>query len=498
MIYWLLVIGLSASVFEVHAKAKHKDMFREVEINTSVSLTHPVMALDVLIDSGKELITLGVDEHAQRWLHLYTFDVDTGQYNNAQALKIPDAISRFDFSQPKDDTLQSIYFLDSHSVYQYDPISNRLVKWLDVKTLFLIDTPDYISRGNFVIELGDKHGLLFPGFESLTYIRQDQQSRVISQQLPVKAFSSIDNNSVRFKSQPYYIVDTNGDGFKDIVIAEQGRLSSFNQQPDMSIDPQPTLISLASDISALEWWYKRDATGEGLSQASLVYRRLSQLRDLNNDGIPDMVVKATQSSGVLDRENNFQVFIGKITNDTLSFGKTPSSLISAEGTLSGFELVDINQDGKLEVMLSGFDIGVSQIIGALLSGSIDQDVYIFAMDDDDVFDKDPSVSKEVELSFSLSSGQTGNPLVKLADVNGDKLKDLVLSTGTDKLKIYMATTGKRRFARRPIKYKTLLPQDASVVEVADLNGDGKDDLVLKYGRLDDESLANKIKLLIAN
>ena len=210
-----------------------------------------------------------------------------------------------------------------------------------------------------------------------------------------------------------------------------------------------------------------------------------------------MVVKATQSSGVLDRENNYQLFIGKMTNKVLHFSETPSSVISAEGTLSGFELVDINNDGKLEVMLSGFDIGLSQIIGALLSGSIDQDVYIFAMNDDDIFGNKPSVSKEVELTFSLSSGQTGSPLVKLVDINGDKLKDLVLSTGTNKLKVYLATTGKRRFSRRSIKYKTLLPQDASTVEVADLNGDGKDDLILKYGRLDDPALANKIKLLIA-
>ena len=497
LMYWFLLVGLSAPTFDAQAKAKKNDIFREVEINTPVTLTHPVMALELLQNPGKELLTFGVDQDAQRWLHMYTFDHDSGQYNNAQALKIPSSISRFDYSDANNNKLQSIYFLDSHSAYQYDPIKIKLVKWLDIKTIYLSEAPDYISRGNFVINLSSDDGLLLPGFDSLTYARKDQHGNVTIQNLPVRAFSNIDNDSVRFKPQPFFIVDTNSDGLKDIVIAAQGQLKSYDQVNNSAVNLQARTITLAHDISAIEWWYKRDATGEGLNQASLVYRRLSTLVDINNDGIVDMVVKATQSSGVLDRENNYQVFIGKMTNKVLHFSETPSSVISAEGTLSGFELVDINNDGKLEVMLSGFDIGLSQIIGALLSGSIDQDVYIFAMNDDDIFGNKPSVSKEVELTFSLSSGQTGSPLVKLVDINGDKLKDLVLSTGTNKLKVYLATTGKRRFSRRSIKYKTLLPQDASTVEVADLNGDGKDDLILKYGRLDDPALANKIKLLIA-
>jgi len=496
---WLLFIGVSLSFPQANAKSKTKDLFNELEIESPVLLTHPVMVLELLEHSGKELVTLGVDKQAQRWLHLYKFNDDVGNYQMAAALKLPNTIARFDISADNSGHLQSIYFLDANSVFQYDPALNSLRKLTDVRTLFIKDKPDYISRGNFVVDMNEDgiDELLLPGFEYLTLVKLVAQGRVMAQQLPIEAFSVIDDQVVKFKPQPYFIEDTNGDGLKDIVIAAEGKLQSYHQLTSSMISAVAQDITLASDISAIEWWHRRDHTGADLDQANLVYRRLSQLTDINHDGILDMVVKATESSGVLDRVNDFQVFMGEMTQEKLSFPAQPSSVISAEGTLSGFELVDIDNDNKLEVILAGFDIGLSQIIGALLSGSIDQDVYIFSLDEHDAFDKKPSVSKEVELSFSLSSGQTGSALVQLADINGDGLKDLLLSTGTKRLKVYFATTGKRRFARRSVKYKTLLPHDNSVVTVSDLNGDGKDDLVMKFGRLDDPDLAQKIKLLIA-
>jgi len=495
---WLL-IGLGVLASEVEAKRSTQALFSEFELESPVTLTHPVMVLNVMQSPSQELVTLGVDDDGQRWLHVYSFNQQSSRYSNTQALAIPDKISRFDISDKQSAGFQSLYFLDAKSVFEYDVSQNRLIKLFDTNTVFLSPTPDHISRGNFVIDLNEdgQDELLLPTFTTLNYFYRNQQGGWQAQALPIKAHSIIDDNKVQFKLPTYHIVDTNGDGKKDIVIAKQGMLQSFHQLPQGAVLTTAVAIKLADDIAGLEWWYKRDATGSGLNQANLVYRHLTQLRDINNDSITDMVVKSTKSSGVLDRENSYQIFIGTMDNGQLSFLDQPTSEIRAEGTLSGFELVDIDNDKKLEVALSGFDIGLSQIVGALLSGSIDQDVYIFVMNEDGVFGEEPSVSKEVELSFSLSSGQTGNPLVKLADVNGDNLKDLVLSTGTDKLKVYLATTGKRRFERRALKYKTQLPQDASVVEIADLNGDGKDDMVLKYGRLDDAAMRKKIKVLMA-
>lgn len=494
----IFFIGLGC-IANATAKNKTPALFQEHLIESSIALTHPVIVADLLPQLGKEIATLGVDEQGNRWLHIYEFDLQKESYQVASALKVAKNIARFDISDYSAGYQQSLYFLDKNSVFRFEPTTNSLEKIVDVKSIFLRDDPEYISRGDFVIDLNNDglDELLLAGFEWLNLIRLSGGEATI-QKLDSSAVAILDDNGIKFKPRPYFVQDADGDQRKDILIAAQGKLRGFYQQDNGTIANMAVDIPLAKDISAIEWWHKRNAAGEGLDQADLIYRRLSQLRDINNDGVVDMVVKATQSSGVLERVNDYQVFMGSLHSGELTFEPTPLSVISAQGTLSGFELVDINNDSVLEVILSGFDIGLSQIIGALLSGGIDQDVYLFSMGENGRFAKKPSVSKEVELSFSLSSGQTGSPVVKLADINGDKLKDLVLSDGTKKLKVYMASNNKRRFARRALKYRTQLPQNGSAITVDDLNNDGKDDLVMKYGRLDDAGLARSIRLLIAN
>ena len=255
-------------------------------------------------------------------------------------------------------------------------------------------------------------------------------------------------------------------------------------------------VPVKKSIHGQEWWHQKDDTGEKLDQSNLIYRKLEELRDINNDGIVDMVVRFTQSSGLLDRVNDYEVYFGANKQGHLVFPEQANSVIHTDGTLSAVEFVDIDNDKKLEVMLAGFDIGLSQIIGALLSGSIDQDVYLFKMNAQGKFSKKPNVSKEVDLNFSLSSGQSGSPVVKLADLNGDNLKDLVLSSGEDELKIYYGKRGRKVFVKRGISFDITLPEDGGTLMVDDLNNDGKDDLLINYGRQDDLSLRKTIKMAL--
>ena len=134
-----------------------------------------------------------------------------------------------------------------------------------------------------------------------------------------------------------------------------------------------------------------------------------------------------------------------------------------------------------------------------MSGSIDQDVHIFKMDESSNFHRKNKTSKEVELTFSLSSGTSGSPVVKLADIDGDGIKDLVLSDGDDALKIYKGSDKgvKKLFAKRGKKHKIDLPKEGESIVVEDLNGDGKDDLLIKYSTQDQDEYHKQIRVLFA-
>jgi len=494
----IVVIVFSLLSGSAHAR-RTVELFDESVIESPVSLTHPVLVAELLPDSGKEIVSFGVDEQGTRWLHLYKLNPNQVSYLLDAAVPLPRELLRFDLSEPLPGHFQTLYFLGAKGIYQYDPVAKLIKHLRDVESLFIKDDPDYISRDHFVVDINQDgvDEFLLPNFRHISFLSHTSDGSFSMLELPVKATAIVNDDGMSFIPNKYYIDDINQDGRKDFIIAAQGKLIAYHQQVDGLLSAKAQEIPLAADISAIDWWHKRDATGRSLDQANLTYRKLELLRDINHDGTLDMVVKATQSSGVLERVNDYQVFIGALVDNQLRFKPQTSSVISAEGTLSGFELIDIDNDGRLEAILGGFDIGLSQIIGALLSGGIDQDVYLFAMDSADNFATKPNVAKEVELSFSLSSGQTGSPVVKLADLNGDNRKDLVLSYGEKKLKVYWGIADKKVFNKRSVKHATVLPQDGDSIVVSDLNNDGKDDLVLKYGRLDKQELAHTIRLLIA-
>ena len=504
--YYLIILSV-VSLFSIegHAAKSSVKIFDELVIESPVVLTHPILIVDILPDMGKELATLGVDEQGKRWLHVYKYNPKLVTYQMASSLVLPDDMSRFDVSEYKQGHLQTLYFLNAKSLFRYDAKARTLDKMIDVSTIFLRENPDYISRGHFVVDINEDgiDEILLTDFHGLNLLIQTPDKGLFVQTLPIKPFVVLGDGGVRFIPKNFLIQDVNDDQLKDIVFVGEGKLLSFNQRianvesGSSLLNEHVTEINIASDISGIDWWHQRDAMGNGLDQTSLTYRKLVQLQDINNDGVVDMIVKSTQSSGVLDRANNYDIFLGQYVQGILTYHQDASSQISAEGTLSGFELVDINNDSRFEVMLSGFDIGLSQIIGALLSGGIDQDVYLFSMDENDHFMKKPKVAKEVELSFSLSSGQTGSPVVTLADINGDQRKDLILSSGEKKLRVYLGVEGRKLFSRRSIKYRTLLPKEGDVIEVSDVNDDGKEDLIIKYGRLDGESLSKTIRILLA-
>jgi hypothetical protein len=210
-------------------------------------------------------------------------------------------------------------------------------------------------------------------------------------------------------------------------------------------------------------------------------------------------VRFTQSSGVLDRTNDYEIYYAQLGQQGLLFEQSPATRIRSDTTLSDLKLVDLDNDGRQEIMVSSFELGVSQIISALLSSSIEQDVFIYKMDENQRYPSKPTVSQEVEITFSLSSGRSGQPMVKLQDINGDGFKDIIFSEEDEQIKVITALPdGKKLFNRRAEKYEVKVPKNATLITHSDVNQDNKMDLILHYSRADSAELLNKVIVLIAN
>lgn len=494
---------LAASTLPLSALAASEPSlsFTEMAIDAPFELTHPIIAADLLPEAGKELVVFGVDGLSQRWMAIY--GIEKGRYQLTMKRVLPQELHSFDITAFVPGKLQQLYFLSQDELKLLVSKENSSELYIEtvakISSLSFKERPDFISRGEFIQDLnGDLlDDILIHDFNQLHLFLAKEQG-FERQTLPIKPQSRLFDDGATYTQSKLYISDVNLDGLTDIVKIGEGELEVYKQTQTKDFDPVAEYISVRQPISGIDWWNKRDAYGEQLDQSELVYRKVEQLKDLNADGVTDMVIRYTKSSGVFDRVNDYEIYLGESQKGTLVFPKTASSVIKAEGTLTGLEFIDIDSDERDEVMVAGFDIGVSQIIGALLSGSIDQDVHLFKMDSSGRFSDDSNVTKEVELSFSFSSGQAGTPVVKLADLNGDGLKDLLLSEDESTLKIYLGQTGKRLFGSAPEKHRLKLPVDGKMLISDDLNGDGREDLLIKYGRQDDKKLSRQFIVLLAS
>jgi len=474
--------------------------FNEIIINSPYKITQEIIAADVLPNNGTELITFSVDEESNRWLMIYQLDHTAKQFVIAEKVIVPTEFYRFDLSKKNAEDKQRLYFLSTDSLFQYQ--DNKFKRLAKIDSLFIKEQADFISRGNFIQNLNndDFDDVIIADFNKTHVFIGQGLNTFAKQTLPIKPSVRVLSAGASYTETQLYFSDVNFDGKTDILVVGDGEMLVYSQYGTSHFTKEATRIAINKAISGTEWWNKRDESGEQLDQSDLEYRKIEELRDVNGDGMTDMVVRYTKTSGVLDRVNDYEIFLGNQKQATLSYANEADSVIHAEGTLTGFEFVDINNDDKLEVLLAGFDIGLSQIIGALVTGGIDQDVYVFKMNKEDKFPTRPAIKKGVELTFSLTSGQSGSPIVELADLNGDGLKELVLSNDDDELKIYLGikpNKKKKSFKKRSVSYDTTLPKDGSLVMVKDLNGDGKDDLLMKFSRLDGEDKAKQFKVLFS-
>jgi hypothetical protein len=500
-----ILLTCSLGLLTFPAYAKYADIFTQHQIDLGFNVNQPVLIADLLPQAGSELVVVGVDDKQQRILAIYFFDTQSNTFIQQDKIKIADNVFSYDVGEPKNDGLQRLYLLDKTAVHHYVPArSSQKSAWVQsesVSSMYLGDKADSFKQMDFIQDINNDgvDDIMLPHFEQLNLWLSDCCGARHPQNLPIAARIEMNQSSVRYDDQELYFQDMNLDGKTDLVTVEQGQLSVFAQNEDLQFALIPIKIKIDKSIYAVDWWEMKGPNGQEMDQSDIQHRVVKEIDDFNGDGIPDIAVQFTKSSGVLDKTIDFEFFYGSLNNGQLAYSEQASTSVTSEETLNNLTFLDRDMDGKKEVSVSSFDIGISQIVGALLSGSIDQDVLIFSMDENNQFGKEPLVSQEVEITFSLSSGTQGQPLVKMIDINGDAVKDIVYSDGDDLIRALLATPSQKKpYAKRSLRQKLPMPKNPYNTASKDLNSDGKTDLVLHHGPADSSELLKRVIVLMAN
>ncbi|QBY05357.1 VCBS repeat-containing protein [Thalassotalea sp. HSM 43] len=494
----ILWVMATATLFSGELAARDSFSFGQYQINAPFNISQDPIRANLTDNPGKELLLVGEKDGESR-LAMFVFNDTIENYVMQFDIALDKAYFAYDVSdeQTSAEKMQSLYFLASNKVSRFVLAKEpQFVDVAKVSSIYINHDAKYLKQSDFVKDINDDglDDVVLMDFTNLNIYLQQADQQFVSQQLTITPTVEIFESSVSYTEKPYYLVDMNFDGRKDVVLPGEGVLDVYSQNQQGSFADSATPITLHPSITAINWWDARGADGKNLDQSDFAHRTIDDLRDIDNDGVADLIVRYTQSAGVLDKSNDYEVYLGRQKDQQVIYQQKADTAIKSDGTLAQLDFIDVDNDERQEVMASSFDISVSQVVSALLTGSVDQQVLIFALDKNLKYQQ--QFEDEVELKFSLSSGKSGSPVIELADLDGDGAKELILSEEDHQLKIFAGSKQGKLLTDSYQTVKIHLPKNGVLLSSDDINMDGRSELLVRYSSEDNDDGENRQNRLL--
>ena len=255
---------------------------------------------------------------------------------------------------------------------------------------------------------------------------------------------------------------TDGDGLRDIIALQEDRVAIYRQSPGFSFRPQP---DFSRDFSVRT---PADHRERGTSATTLV-------ADVDGDGYVDFIVRKQVFEGVTSAKNTIYLFFGRKDG----FSPKPAEILESEGvSLFQIQLVDLNGDGRPDLVVPYTGFGVFALIRMLTAKTAKVDFQIYPFDPKvRKFTLEPASERGLKFHIPLSGDSDLQAISLTADVTGDGKPDLIFGSSEDQLEIYPAVGG-GEFASSAAE--TIEVRAAGVLDAVDLDGKGRSDLILYY------------------
>ena len=198
-------------------------------------------------------------------------------------------------------------------------------------------------------------------------------------------------------------------------------------------------------------------------------------RDLDGDGLVDLVLHRT--FGTLLRSDATTSF-WRNPGSGADPGAPPDARIEGSGGFGSVFLEDLDGDGRSEALQLFVPFGVVQLVRALLTETVQAELRAYVLEGPGIAAARPSYETTLTVAISSGEGRVAGVLPTAAgDWNGDGLRDLLHGESLRRIAIRLGVRGEQGPGfGAPAASQEVPSADRALV--ADLDGDGLDDLAL--------------------
>jgi len=252
--------------------------------------------------------------------------------------------------------------------------------------------------------------------------------------------------------------DVDGDGLTDLITSTRHELRVFRQRAGGRFPraPDQTLA-----------FRRLDETDQIRGSGNV---RMAS-GDFDGDGRADLLVTST-TGGLLSARSKTTFHLNRDGTWNL---QQPDGSFEVEGSWSSLQLIDLDADGRPELIEARIALTILEIVEFLLQRSIDVQVSYFHADEDGVFDLKPTRRTTVSIGVELDTfTQKGFIPTLDVDLNGDGFPDRLDSGEGESAEVFLGG-GDAPHARRTARQKM---DTRGSIRIGDLNDDGLDDFLL--------------------
>ncbi|MCG8591988.1 MAG: VCBS repeat-containing protein [Proteobacteria bacterium] len=202
--------------------------------------------------------------------------------------------------------------------------------------------------------------------------------------------------------------------------------------------------------------------------------------DLDGDGLAELIVHRTMGT-LSSSETITDVYANDGSGPSLA--QPPAASLRSEGGIAGLEILDLDGDGRRELVEMSLRFSVVQMIRILVTqrAEVGLRVLAFRPQAEERGDEDPLVTAwrdDVVLRIDFGEGRIAGLFPDVSgDWNGDGRRDLLQPLGARQVGIRLGTGGPDGPGFESSATRQPLPTSGDIL-VRDLDADGLDDLVV--------------------